>query len=119
MRPRCSSLSASSAPARLTPGELTLPVVSSIAEASVPPALLGRRDADASNERDHNHATAQCRLQTPHRTLPLKLELQRLGWRPPNRLNARPARCVSSPTVARKPQTANGGFCTIRAFSMH
>src|SRR5262245_4376918 len=32
MRPRCSSLSASSA--RLAPGELTLPVVSSIAEAS-------------------------------------------------------------------------------------
>src|SRR5262249_2859318 len=39
MRPRCSSLSASSA--RLAAGELTLPVVSSIAEASVSPTPRG------------------------------------------------------------------------------
>src|SRR2546430_544292 len=44
---------------------------------------------------------------------PPKLELQRLGRRPPNRLNARPARGVSSPTVARKPQNATAGLCMI------
>src|SRR5262249_9110373 len=47
---------------------------------------------------------------------PLKLELQRLGWRPPNRLNARPARCVSSPTVAQKPQERTAAFASSERF---
>src|SRR5215813_4078704 len=47
---------------------------------------------------------------------PLKLKLQRLGWSPPNRLNARPAHCVSSPTVARKPQERTAAFASSERF---
>ena len=38
--------------------------------ADAAPARLGRREPDASNERDRNRAAAQWRLHTPHRTLP-------------------------------------------------
>ena len=42
----------------------------SIRVADAARALLGRGEADACHERDHNHATAQCWLKTPHRTPP-------------------------------------------------